>query len=60
MMESSQKHHTHRLANNSWNGTGDAARSATDTVAFEVYIKQFLVPALSPGKVVVLDNLSTH
>jgi transposase len=33
---------------------------ATDSAAFEVYVEQFLVPALAPGKVVVLDNLSAH
>ncbi len=33
---------------------------ATDTAAFETYVAQFLAPALPPGKVVVLDNLSAH
>jgi transposase len=33
---------------------------ATDTAAFVVYIEQFLAPALVPGKLVVLDNLSAH
>jgi transposase len=33
---------------------------ATDSAAFEAYVAQFLVPALVPGKVVVLDNLSAH
>ncbi len=33
---------------------------ATDTAAFEVYIEQVLAPTLTPGKIVVLDNLSAH
>ncbi len=33
---------------------------ATDTAAFEVYIAQVLAPALVPGQVVILDNLSAH
>lgn len=33
---------------------------ATDTAAFAVYVERFLVPALRPGQVVVLDNLSAH
>ncbi len=33
---------------------------ATDTAAFEAYVEHFLAPALSPGKVVVIDNLSAH
>jgi len=33
---------------------------ATDTAAFEAYVEQVLVPALAPGKIVVLDNLSAH
>ena len=33
---------------------------ATDTAAFEVYIGQVLAPALVPGQIVVLDNLSAH
>lgn len=33
---------------------------ATDTAAFEVYIRHFLRPTLQPGQVVVLDNLSAH
>ena len=28
--------------------------------AFDTYIKTQLVPALDPGTVVILDNLSTH
>jgi transposase len=33
---------------------------ATDRVAFEAYIEQVLVPALRPGQIVILDNLSAH
>ena len=33
---------------------------ATDTAAFEAYVEHLLVPALVPGQVVVLDNLSAH
>lgn len=33
---------------------------AVDGAAFRVYVEQVLVPALSPGDIVVMDNLSTH
>lgn len=33
---------------------------AADTIAFEVFIKQVLVPTLEPGQTVVMDNLSIH
>lgn len=33
---------------------------ATDTLAFETYVEQVLAPALRPGQIVVLDNLSAH
>ena len=33
---------------------------AVDTLAFEAYVEQVLVPSLRPGQVVVLDNLSVH
>ena len=33
---------------------------AVDTVVFELYVAHVLAPALSPGHVVVLDNLSVH
>jgi transposase len=35
-------------------------QGATDTAACAVYIEQFLAPALIPGQLVVLDNLSAH
>ncbi len=33
---------------------------ATDRLAFEAYIEQVLAPALHPGQIVILDNLSAH
>ena len=33
---------------------------ATDTAAFLAYVQQVLVPALVPGQIVVMDNLSAH
>jgi transposase len=33
---------------------------AVDTLTFEAYVEQVLVPSLTPGQVVVLDNLSAH
>ena len=33
---------------------------AMDTVAFDRYVEQVLVPALHPGQLVILDNLSVH
>lgn len=33
---------------------------ATDTAVFMAYVEQVLVPALRPGMVVVMDNLSPH
>lgn len=43
-------------------GMGPAAvlEGAVDRLAFEAYLEQILVPALRPGQVVVLDNLSVH
>ena len=34
--------------------------AATDTDIFLAYLDHFLCPALTPGDVVVMDNLSTH
>ncbi|MEW6405633.1 MAG: IS630 family transposase [Chloroflexota bacterium] len=31
-----------------------------DGVAFEAYVEQVLIPALPPGSIVVMDNLSAH
>ena len=33
---------------------------ATDTAAFETYVERCLAPALRPGDIVVMDNLSCH
>jgi transposase len=33
---------------------------ATNTQCFETYVEQCLVPALRPGDIVILDNLSCH
>ena len=33
---------------------------AMNSVTFLAYVRQFLVPALGPGDVVVMDNLSAH
>ena len=33
---------------------------ATDTAVFLAYCEQVLVPSLTPGQIVVLDNLSAH
>ena len=33
---------------------------ATDTEVFRAYIEQILLPALRPGDIVVMDNLSPH
>src|SRR4051812_40199047 len=32
----------------------------TDTAVFATYLKHFLLPALSPGTVVVVDNVGAH
>ena len=31
-----------------------------DTIAFIAYVNQMLIPALEPGTIVVMDNLSVH
>lgn len=33
---------------------------ATDGAAFDVFLEQVLVPALRPGQLVIMDNLSVH
>lgn len=50
------------IASMTTNGMGPAMLmpGATDTATFEAYVAQFLAPALLPGQVVVLDNLSAH
>lgn len=41
-------------------GPAIVVEGATDRLAFEAFVEQFLVPSLVPGQVVVLDNLSVH
>jgi transposase len=33
---------------------------ATTKAVFEVYVDRVLTPSLSPGQIVVMDNLSSH
>jgi len=33
---------------------------ATDTEMFVAFVKQFLIPKLKPGQIVVMDNLQPH
>jgi transposase len=56
------KKNTTLIASMSTTGMGPAMviDGATDTAAFETYVEHFLAPALSPGKVIVIDNLSAH
>lgn len=35
-------------------------KGAMDGPAFAAYVKQVLAPSLTPGSVVILDNLATH
>jgi transposase len=37
-----------------------ALEGATDTEAFRAYVREVLAPALRPGDIVVMDNLSPH
>jgi transposase len=50
------------IASMSLSGMGQAMafEGAPDKVVFEAYVERFLAPALRPGQVVVLDNLSAH
>jgi transposase len=41
-------------------GPSVAVEGATTSAIFEAYLEQALVPNLSPGQVVVMDNLSAH
>jgi transposase len=41
-------------------GPSVAVAGATTRAAFEAYVEQALAPALSPGQVVIMDNLSAH
>lgn len=59
-----RNHHTNTtvLACLTHRGMGEcmAIEGAADGDAFVVYLREFLVPTLAPGQVVVLDNLSAH
>lgn len=33
---------------------------ATNTEVFQAYVREILVPGLTPGDIVVLDNLGAH
>jgi len=37
-----------------------AVEGGTDRHVFEVYVERFLAPALSEGRIVLLDNLGAH
>lgn len=41
-------------------GPSLAVTSATDATVFETYLKRVLLPSLSPGQTVVMDNLPAH
>jgi transposase len=41
-------------------GPSLAVEGATTRVVFEAYLQEALCPSLSPGQVVVMDNLSAH
>lgn len=50
------------IASLSLKGMGPAMvlSGATDTLAFDAYVREVLAPTLRNGQVVVLDNLSAH
>jgi len=41
-------------------GPSVAVEGATTRAVFEAYVEQALVPSLSPGQVIIMDNLSAH
>ena len=41
-------------------GPSLAVEGATTSRVFETYVERVLVPTLSPGQVVVMDNLGAH
>ena len=41
-------------------GAAMTLEGAADADAFVAYLRHFLVPTLSPGQIVVMDNLSVH
>ena len=41
-------------------GPSVAVEGATTRAVFEAYVEQALAPSLSPGQVIIMDNLSAH
>lgn len=41
-------------------GAAMILEGSADTIAFEVYVEQVLVPSLQPGQIIVMDNLQAH
>ncbi len=41
-------------------GPSLAVEGATTKAVFETYVERVLAPALKPGRIVVMDNLSAH
>jgi transposase len=41
-------------------GASVAVEGATTRAVFEAYVEQALAPSLSPGQVIIMDNLSAH
>ena len=41
-------------------GPSLAVEGATTKAVFEAYVERVLAPSLSPGEIVVMDNLSSH
>src|SRR5690606_27736856 len=37
-----------------------ALPGAIDAVSFRIYVERMLMPALEPGRIVMMDNLSSH
>ena len=50
------------IASLSIEGVGETmvVEGATNTVVFETYLEKVLAPSLSPGQIVIADNLSAH
>jgi transposase len=50
------------IASLSLNGMGAAMiiEGAANATAFEISVEEFLAPSLSPGQIVVMDNLQAH
>ena len=41
-------------------GPSLSIEGSSDTASFGLYLREFLCPALQPGQIVVMDNLSVH